>query len=286
MGETLNFKVYRGRCYGYAPHYKVDLGRLAKARGVDHVDGALVIWTATNPDGSGRYIVGWYKNARVYGQMQDIRPDRERPGIIAEASAADCHLVPVDERTFFVPSMVKGWPGIKSAYYPGSRFTKEQMDVLLKYVGGDESVGFYEGPPPSPGKGGGWGDSTPEDRKEVEEAAVKVVTDHYEDDGWTVKRVDNENRGWDLNVFSGGRLLLVEVKGREGAGAVELTPNEYEKMQDPKLRMRYRLAIVFHALSASPKLTIFSYAPGRDAWVSDKDDVLALKEATSALASF
>ena len=54
-------------------------------------------------------------------------------------------------------------------------------------------------------------------------------------------------------------------------------------MQDPKNRMAYRLAVVFDALTA-PVLTIFQYAPGREAWLSEDGEALGLTETTSATA--
>ena len=118
-GEALNFRAYKGRCYGYAPHHTMKLARLGGAPDDEYVDHVLVIWTGTDPAQGGRYMVGWYRDARVYSHLQDVRPDNDRPAIIAEAAASNCHLVPVDERTFFIPNIVKGWPGISPA--PSSR---------------------------------------------------------------------------------------------------------------------------------------------------------------------
>jgi hypothetical protein len=171
-------------------------------------------------------------------------------------------------------------------FYAGDRLTEDQMDDLLSYVSGTPSVGFYDGPTPSLGSEGSRGNATPEDRKKIEEAAVKAVREHYEADSWSVERVDTENRGWDLHVTNDRRLLLIEVKGRSGEGSVEPTPNEFKAMRNVKLRMRCRLAIVFDAISSSPRLSIFSYAPDKGAWLSDKNDILTLREATSAFASF
>ena len=287
MGEALNFRGYRGRCFGYAPHHAIDLRRLGGAQDDDHVDGVLVIWTATNPDGSGRYVVGWYKNARVYSKTQRLRPDKARPDIVAQAATNDCHLVPVDERTFFIPRLTKGWPGVASAFYASETLSAAEVDKVIAYVGGQASAGFYSGPKRKPpANGGGWPSQDPVERAKIEKAAVAAVQAHFEEQGWSVERVEAENLGWDLNVTFGGRLLIVEVKGRGGEGSVELTANEFRAMNDDKLRMSYRLAIVFEALSKSPRLTIFEYAPGRKEWVSDGNATLSLRPMTSAIASF
>jgi hypothetical protein len=282
--EALNFRSYRGRCYGYAPRGTIDIRRLGAPAGAEHQDGILVIFTATNPDGSGRYIVGWYKNARVYAELQDTRPNRDKPHFVTEAAEADCHLVPVDDRTFFIPAMKEGWPGVASAYYASGNLSPKDMDTLLSYIGGTPSIGFAQTPAKSRG-GGPPRQNDPELRALVEVEAVRAVQAHYEAIGCLVESVEDENLGWDLNVSRGARVFRVEVKGRSGTGAVELTPNEYRAMNDKHVRMSYRLAIVHDALT-TPQLTIFQYAPGEDAWLSDRGNRLKLRPMTGAVVSF
>jgi hypothetical protein len=288
--EALNFRIFRGRCYGYAPHQSIDLRRLGGTRDDEYVDGILVVWTATDPAQGGRYIVGWYRNARIHSHMQQtLRPSKDRREAIAEAAANDCHLVLVDQRTFFIPSRTVGWPGIASAFYASEKLSPDDLELIFAYIDGTPSEGFY----PSHGRasshkghGAGWPTVDPELRAEVEMRAVEHVIAHYKRLGWTTESVEDENLGWDLDVRNGGRLLRVEVKGRRGVGAVELTPHEFEAMRGTKTRMSYRLAIVHNALSASPTMTIFEYAPASDTWVSAGGAMLALREKTGAIVSF
>jgi len=288
-GESLNFRVFHHRCYGYAPHHSVDLRRLGGAADDKYVDGVLVIWTATDPAQGGRYVVGWYRNAKVYSGIQNLRPDEDRPGAIVEAAARDCHLVPVDQRTFFIPSRVKAWPGISSAFLASEKRPKQDLDKIIAYVEGTPSSGFYpdnDVPPAPQGGKGGWPSQDPKLRAKVETAAVDAVISYYEGQGWKVKSVEEEKFGWDLDVTKSGRLLHVEVKGRRGLGTVELTPREYGAMLHKKTRMGYRVAIVHNALTASPTLTIFEYAPASDTWVCNTGTKLILKEMTGAIVSF
>lgn len=282
-GEASNFKIFDGRCFGYAAQWSVALTKLGGSKLDDHINGVLVVWTAQSPTGDGRFIVGWYRNATVYAQMQAIRPDDDRPDILATAAAADCYLVGEDERSFSIPFQRSGWPGQARAWYADEYLTGSQVEQLLAYiVDGVSSNGFLDRvlpPPPPPPV------VSPEVRKRVELAAEDAVVAYYEAQGWDVERVGEQNLGWDLNVTRGARRLRVEVKGRGGRGAVELTPNEYRSMSDVKLRMSYRLAVVFEAVS-SPKVTIFRYMPGDDAWCSDTGDVLKLREMMGAVASF
>lgn len=285
-GEVLNFKPYRGRCYGYAPVRALDLKRLGGVTGAASLDGVLVVWTATDPDGTGRYVVGWYRDARVYAKPVHDRPDPTRPDILAVAAAADVHLIPVDARTFFIPARERGWPGVASAFYAGANLSAAQIDRLLAYVGGEPSAGFApDALPPASGVGGPR-NTDPDERTRVWKAAVACATRHYEGLGWRVENVETQNLGWDLTVHLGTKVLRVEVKGRKDRGAVEISVNEFRAMNNVKLRLSCRLAIVFEALSESPTLTIFAYAPGRKVWLSEEGEVLTLEERVAALARF
>lgn len=83
------------------------------------------------------------------------------------------------------------------------------------------------------------------------------------------------------------RYLRVEVKGRSGTGSVELTPNEYRAMQDNKLRLSYRLAIVHNALQKDKAITrIFAYAPAAEAWLAETGETLKVEPVMGARASF
>lgn len=286
VGEASNFKDFDGRCFGFAAHWTVALAKLGGSKLDDHVDGVLVVWTAQSPAGDGRFIVGWYRNATVFSGLRAIRPDEDRPDILTSAAATDCHLVPEDERSFSVPSMRAGWPGIARAWYANEHLTGSQVERLFAYINdGVPSNGFLEGRETAEPDTGDRGTVSPELRKQVELAAEDAVVTYYEARGWKVERVGDQNLGWDLDVRQGARRLRVEVKGRGGRGAVELTPNEYRAMNDVKLRMSYHLAVVFDTLS-NPQVTIFRYISGDDAWHSDAGDVLKLREMMGAIASF
>jgi len=107
----------------------------------------------------------------------------------------------------------------------------------------------------------------PEDQKQfdaqVEAIAMKVAISHEEAAGAVVKDVSKpnlaraagleENPGFDLlshRPSSGARGI--EVKGRAGVGAVELTENEWDKACNH--RDRYWLYVVFDCGTAHPRL--------------------------------
>ena len=90
--EVHNFHPYGAHVYGYvaAPNRSIDLEKL----GADNkeqlaVGGVDVIWTAPSP-GGGRYVVGWYRDATVFRNLQEY----ERGLYHVQASKTDYVLLP------------------------------------------------------------------------------------------------------------------------------------------------------------------------------------------------
>lgn len=99
-----------------------------------------------------------------------------------------------------------------------------------------------------------------EKKKKIEKAAVDVVVKHYDSLGYETESVESENVGWDYNFYQKEEHLKVEIKGNSGKKInVELSPNEYSKMQMPEHINDYRVAIVTDALSDNPDLSIFKF---------------------------
>ena len=113
--EAINFKPHDGKVYGFVQLRtgtidinRLDPGAQEKTRGV------VVVWRARSVRGS--VVVGWYKNATVFRNLQkplrcrSFRHGGEtiKPHWIIEASALNAHLVPHDERFFSVPVSHKG----------------------------------------------------------------------------------------------------------------------------------------------------------------------------------
>jgi superfamily II DNA or RNA helicase len=87
---------------------------------------------------------------------------------------------------------------------------------------------------------------------EIERIAVEHVTRMLEADGWKVKSVEAENRGFDLiatrcdlaDPLATLGVRFIEVKGRAGVGEVALTTNEYRTAE--RLGNDYWLYAVFN----------------------------------------
>jgi hypothetical protein len=87
---------------------------------------------------------------------------------------------------------------------------------------------------------------------EVEAAAMAQAIAYEEARGWQVEDVSAEARGYDLlSTGPAGEIRYIEVKGRAGEGAVELSANEWLKAE--QLGKDYWLYIVTNAL-ISPSL--------------------------------
>jgi len=255
--EIFNFCPTESWCYGYAPvrGRTINLKRLDKnAEG--SLNGVLVVWTASKPSDGGRYIVGWYDGATVYSKMQERPHDKRitegngRRLFCVKAPEANCRLLPVEERTFFVPSMKKGFAGTTAAFFPEGTAPSDWVLELRDYIENIDSR-------PKRGMRYRLRENSivdPEHRQRVERAAIQKVVSHYKSLGYNLISQEADNVGWDLQAISEDceEELQLEVKGLSGRKAVvELTPNEYRAMTSPEFAKSYRLCIVTSALDAT-----------------------------------
>ena len=109
-GERSNFKSVKGQLYGYVPvgqkpnggtPDQIKIDRIGGNKNSDFVDGVTVVWFANNPIGRKKaYVVGWYRNARVFRQSQN---GNGPAGYRISCKSSDATLVPDDVRTFQIP---------------------------------------------------------------------------------------------------------------------------------------------------------------------------------------
>ena len=107
----------------------------------------------------------------------------------------------------------------------------------------------------SPASAFGAGFGNPEENKEVEKAAIAIVKKKYKFDGWTVKSVERDKCGYDLECHKGETTENIEVKGVRGSEqSFFITAREVQQAQtDPK----FVLFLVTSALT-SPVLSRYS----------------------------
>jgi|GEM_PF-4790244 len=120
-------------------------------------------------------------------------------------------------------------------------------------------------------------------RLEVENAAMNITKVDFERQGYIVTDRSAANLGWDFEAIRGSQKLRLEVKGLSGASlAVELTHNEYEKMQSSEYRDSYRLCVVTNALTATPHLATFRHDGNSGYWKDAQNRTLRIKELVAA----
>ena len=107
----------------------------------DYIDGVTVIWGAKDPYHGKVYIVGWYKNARVYRYFQDPTPNtvRDYDGCYynVEAKASDCVLLPNRLRRRLIPrakSKESGGMGRSNFWYAQGEKNEGIVQGVVNYI--------------------------------------------------------------------------------------------------------------------------------------------------------
>ena len=279
-GEVYNFKKINGKYYGFAgiqKGRKINLKNLGIKGESTEIENVLVVFFATNPITSGKYIVGWYKNAILYSSpdKQSIRGRGNWKNYLAVCETEDGRLIDPDKRTF----EVKG-PGQSNIWYPAKSKSDSELKALYRYLNKPD-VGIRN-KKKNITKGGGW-QPDPELRKKIEWSAMTSVRSYFESRGFYVTDVHKDNRGWDLEAENGTKKLFLEVKGTQTAFAgVRITPNEYKQMKEKK--SNYRLCVVSHALDDKRRKNIIFYHNGKD-WIDQNEQKLVFREEVFATVS-
>jgi hypothetical protein len=279
--EIMNFKPFRGRVYGFGqPRGKqIAIERIGQPKN-DAMTGVLVVWVATPTEG-GTVIIGWYKNATVYRNVQELPRGSHRKykgeslGYFVSAKKENAHLLPNDERVFSVSRQTGGMGQANVWYVDDEKTHREFRHKVLSYINTGQLPKR-----PRLKKTGRPRHPDPLTRKRIEQIAIRQVTRRFERYGYTVDSVERDNVGWDLNARNGKRYVRLEVKGLSGTDVqIELTPNEYANMKAH--RDSYRICVVTNALS-SPQMTIFAFSLDTGNWEDQKRRILKIDERVGA----
>ena len=136
-GEVENFKRWRGLLYGYVRSGRtatIDIGRLGAAHGEDSVDNVDVVWLAPSREG-GREVVGWYRDATVFRELQPPVRGRSCP---YHVRAREGVCLQPHRRTLRIEYATKrkGGPA-RGIWYADSAYGREVVDVVRKLFDGD-----------------------------------------------------------------------------------------------------------------------------------------------------
>jgi hypothetical protein len=275
-GEIYNFKNRNGKIFGYIPYIgDLNISKLGANTSDEKIKNVTVVFCATHPVEKGMRIVGWYKNATVFRNAQ-YNTYTWGNHILAETS--QCKLVDFNNRFCNIPNTFG-----RSAIFYFSRHPEKTstLNKILDYIKSDGTL-FY----PEKVKNGGKKSPRQNDinkRIQVEKNAIAIATKYYSDRYGVnnVKSVEKDNVGWDLEIYSGGVTLNVEVKGLSGNQlVVELTPNEF-KAFDRKMDT-YKLFVVTDALGKKAKSRIFTYQRKGNLWIGNDQSELHIERIMSA----
>ncbi len=111
--EVHNYLGVDGKYYGFVEagvNNSIHVDRLGAGKKDEYTEGILVVWVASHPNKKGQYIVGWYENATVYKDLQNV------PDNIMESRTLKTHsfyniysekvtLLDVSERTYLLEGM-------------------------------------------------------------------------------------------------------------------------------------------------------------------------------------
>ncbi|KFD25692.1 protein NO VEIN domain-containing protein [Sphingobium yanoikuyae] len=160
----------------------------------------------------------------------------------------------------------KGIPGQSPVYFPELQ-TKVGLEIARRirhFIETGKALPLAEAVSPKSGTKRNRFQPDPERRKEIEDSAMRIVTDHFNALGYKVDDVSATKLGYDLVAVQGDAALCIEVKGRSGSEVVaDFTFNEFDKIRLEErgrfLEGSYRICIVTDALGerASPKLHHF-----------------------------
>lgn len=281
--EACNFLDVGGKVYGYyQPSMnsgKINLERInPKKTGLDKLENVLVIFFSTLPkalvqqnltneiNSSSAVIVGWYKNATVFRDAQQI--DREIHGIeqniyFIEAKAADSYLLPVDKRVYKIGHGIKGEkegnPGQSNSFYIYDKnknikdlntlqnnWISKAIEYVKAYSGefinSDQERAVQNAITSqfrSNRNGGAGFQSNALVRVAVEQHAMKKAEDALTKKGYEVRLTHKNgqsicgNSPFDMIAYKDGVEHFVEVKGTQSNGSsVIFTYNEVELYKD------------------------------------------------------
>ncbi|MGD9678328.1 MAG: tetratricopeptide repeat protein [Vulcanibacillus sp.] len=156
-GERFNFRDYNGKCYGYV----MGRGDLALEKHYENcnshtsfINNVLVIWVATNESKETR-IVGWYKNATVFRNVQYKKDSSGEDDFSysIEADAKDCYLLPENKRTFPIPRASQSGSGTgigqSNVWYAESEFAQNVLipkvfEYIENYDGGFSNIVYTD----------------------------------------------------------------------------------------------------------------------------------------------
>jgi hypothetical protein len=139
-GEKNNFRPHKNQMFGYIETRKnsqIHIENLGAGKTDECIENILVVWTALNPKIGGVYIIGWYKNASVYRNGQDlkIKAINEKDRYYhATTDANSSKLLTPDERVFRIPRATKSNSGMGQSHVWYAKNNLKLVQNVLDYI--------------------------------------------------------------------------------------------------------------------------------------------------------
>jgi 5-methylcytosine-specific restriction protein A len=139
--EVCNFSKNRGALYGYVQPVgkSIRIEKLGASKKDERIENVTVIWTA-GPESGGTVVIGWYRNATVYRNLQTIaRPNAtQRSNDVAEfrvtAPASDAVLLSIGRRELLIPRAVKGGIGQSNVWFADQAESRGVVDRVAALI--------------------------------------------------------------------------------------------------------------------------------------------------------
>lgn len=132
--EEINFKEVDGYCYGFveSSNGKINLKRIDDNIVNNTLSNVTIIWCARGDNG--RTIVGYYKNATVYGDMQHYELNSKYIGYYFKCRVEDAVLLEEKDRIFKFPQSKKGNFGRANIWYADADLSQQTLESVEKFL--------------------------------------------------------------------------------------------------------------------------------------------------------
>jgi len=139
--EVCNFTNNRGTLFGYVQPVgeSIRIEKLGASKQDEKIENVTVVWTA-GPESGGTVVVGWYRNATVYRNLQKIaHPNAtQRTNGVSEfrvkAPASDAVILPDDQREVLIPRAVKGGIGQSNVWFADQAESRSIVERVVALI--------------------------------------------------------------------------------------------------------------------------------------------------------
>jgi hypothetical protein len=254
--ELYNFDPEGDRVYGFfqppSKARRIRLDKVVRGYKGESLEGVLIVFVSSRPDRKGQFIVGWYRNARLYRECREMpgkrviplakgsRTRKEFANVMCEANVSDACLLPTAYRLHPIPRK-KGAMGQSNVCYTlnhdGSPNNAEWIHGAVEYVQtyNKDNLLIDAAAEASPIaldalsdslEGAAGFEQDKRIRDAIEDYSMACAKRFFKREGYSVED-KSRTESYDLLCIKNGINLFVEVKGTRSRGdSIALTAGE------------------------------------------------------------